>query len=164
MVVPRCCFYIDQPANWLALGHCAIIRGWCFAAEGPPIRGICLHLPDRVLRGATGLPRPDVKSSLPAAPDDYTGFEIRGLLPTGRHTLTLEAELADGTWHPFFTQTVDIRKSWRPPLAGRGNLHRPDCLSNAGPPSLSGPGRTARSISHSSSFQRPAIEHCHPLL
>ena len=79
--------YIDQPADWSNPSRCVIIRGWCFDPEGRAVTGVRLRTADRVLDGVVGLPRPDVRAALPAAPDDNTGFEIRGTLPAGSHRL-----------------------------------------------------------------------------
>jgi GT2 family glycosyltransferase len=74
-----------------------------------------------VLDGVVGLPRPDVKAELPAAPDANTGFEIRGTLPAGSHRLLIEARLADGTWAPVLDRTVQIRRRLRPLWLGGGD-------------------------------------------
>lgn len=79
-----------------------------------------LRFADRELHGVVGLPRPDVKAELSAAPDDHTGFEIRGTLPAGRHALSLDARLRDGTWTTFFTRVVEIPRLWLPLWAGGG--------------------------------------------
>lgn len=112
--------YIDQPATWDALSRCVIVRGWCFGADGEAITGVRLRFADRDLHGVVGLPRPDVKAALPNAPGDDTGFEVRGTLPAGRHELSLDARLRDGTWTTFFTRIVTIPRLWLPLWAGGG--------------------------------------------
>lgn len=112
--------HIDQPGDWRRPSRCVIIRGWCFADAGGPVTGIRLRAADRELHGVVGLPRPDVKAALPAAPDDHTGFEIRGTLPAGRQRLLIEAQLADGTWAPVMDRTVSIRRSLLPLWLGGG--------------------------------------------
>ena len=96
------------------------MRGWCFAADGDEIRAVRLRAGDCTLDGGVGRPRPDVKAALPEAPDENTGFEIRGILPTGRTTVVLEALLADGTWHIVFTQTVVVPATRWPRWLGGG--------------------------------------------
>jgi len=112
--------HIDQPADWHHPSRCVIIRGWCFADDGRPVAGIRLRTADRTLTGVVGLPRPDVKAALPAAPDDLTGFEIRGTLPAGRIELTIEARRADGAWTPIMQRTVRIKRQFLPLWLGGG--------------------------------------------
>jgi glycosyltransferase involved in cell wall biosynthesis len=111
-------FFIDQPTDWSGLSRCLVIRGWCFAAAGTSIRAIRLRTINLTLLGVIGLPRPDVKAALPEAPDDNTGFVIRGTLPLGSHALSLEAELPDGSWHQLLAQKVKLRGSRLPPWLG----------------------------------------------
>lgn len=113
--------YIDQPADWSDPSRCVIIRGWCFADDGRTVTGIRLRAADRELHGVIGLPRPDVRAALPAAPDDCTGFEIRGTLPAGRQRLLIEARLSDGTWAPVLDRPVRIRRRLLPLWLGGGD-------------------------------------------
>ncbi|HET7535438.1 MAG TPA: hypothetical protein VFJ90_03230, partial [Candidatus Didemnitutus sp.] len=69
--------FIDQPGSWESLPRCVIVRGWCFATDGQPIRNIRLRTAGLIFPGAVGLGRPDVKIALPEAPGENTGFEIR---------------------------------------------------------------------------------------
>jgi len=112
--------YIDQPADWSNPSRCVIIRGWCFAEGGQPVTGIRLRTKDRTLHGVVGLPRPDVKAALPAAPGDQTGFEIRGTLPSGRQDLCIEAQLGGATWTTVMARTVRIRRQLLPLWLGGG--------------------------------------------
>ena len=113
--------YIDQPADWTHPSRCVIIRGWCFVAPGGAIRGIRLRAADRVLHGVVGLPRPDVKAARPDAPDDNTGFEIRGTLPAGRQHLLIEAQVSDSSWAPILDQAVQIKRLLVPLWLGGGD-------------------------------------------
>ena len=115
-------FYIDQPTSWQILTKCVIIRGWAFTSSHESISAIRLRCADIILTGAVGLPRPDVKAALPQAPDEHTGFEIRGALPPGRNNLTIEARLPDGSWQELLTHTVSVRRQIIPRWAGGGNL------------------------------------------
>ncbi|MDQ5978333.1 MAG: hypothetical protein QG602_1307 [Verrucomicrobiota bacterium] len=112
-------FNLEQPSDWSRLPRCLIARGWGFSADGTAIRGIRLRAGETVLAGVTGLPRPDVKATLPEAPDGNTGFEIRGVLPNGDHEVRLEAQLQDGSWHLFFSRRTAINRP-RLPLWLRG--------------------------------------------
>lgn len=114
--------YVDQPADWTHLSPCVIIRGWCFATDPTQkITGIRLRTADRSLHGVVHLPRPDVKAAISAAPDNNTGFEIRGTLPAGSQTLILETELSDGTWVAILSRIVRIPRRWRPLWLGGGD-------------------------------------------
>ncbi|MBI2813952.1 MAG: glycosyltransferase [Opitutae bacterium] len=113
--------YIDQPADWSNPSRCVIIRGWCFEPGGAPVTGIRLRTADRTLDGVVGLPRPDVKAALPAAPDEDTGFEIRGTLPSGRQHVVIEARLADGSWATVLERTVRIKHRFVPLWLGGGD-------------------------------------------
>ena len=112
--------YIDQPADWSNPSRCVIIRGWCFDTSGA-VTGIRLRTADRTLDGVVGLPRPDVKAALPAAPDVNTGFEIRGTLPSGRQHLVIEARLADGAWATVLERSVRIKHRFVPLWLGGGD-------------------------------------------
>jgi glycosyltransferase involved in cell wall biosynthesis len=102
--------YIDHPTFWTGLPRQLLVRGWCFATDGRVITGIRLVLPDQMIPGIVGLPRPDVRIALPHAPSDNTGFELRATVPAGRYGMRLEARLADGSWHLLAAQPVTIRR------------------------------------------------------
>ena len=113
--------HIDQPADWSQLSRCVIIRGWCFDTPDRPGRGIRLRTRDRTLHGVVGLPRPDVKAALPAAPDDHTGFEIRGTLPAGRQHLVIEIRQDATGWTPIWERTIRIKRQLLPLWLGGGD-------------------------------------------
>ena len=100
--------------------RCVIIRGWCYAAAGETLSGIRLRAGKVTLAAVTGLPRPDVRAALPQAPDDFTGFEIRGTLPSGRLTAALQAEI-DGKWVQFWTGQVEVARQLIPLWLGGGD-------------------------------------------
>ena len=118
--VPLPKFHLDQPADWKRLPRCVIIRGWCFSADGKPVTGIRLRAKNVTLAAVIGLPRPDVKAAMPDAPDDLTGFEIRGTLPSGRITVTLEAAFTEGAWQTFFSGPVEVERQVIPLWLGGG--------------------------------------------
>lgn len=115
-------FHIDQPVSWRNLPRCVIIRGWCFTATGGSITAVRLKADDLTIDGVTGRPRPDVKAAMPAASDDNTGFEIRGILPPGQTSISLEARVADGTWHELISHTVKVRRQFPPFWLGGGTV------------------------------------------
>jgi glycosyltransferase involved in cell wall biosynthesis len=113
-------FYVDQPIDWRRMERCVIIRGWCFSTKGDPVHALRLRAGNSTLNAVLGLPRPDVRQSLPEAPDDNTGFEIRGTLPSGRVSLVLEARFETGPWHELLTRTVTVKSRWMPLWLGGG--------------------------------------------
>jgi len=112
--------YIDQPTEWTRINRCVIIRGWCFSDDGKPIVHIRLRAGDTMLAGVTGLYRGDVKEAVPTAPDDNTGFEIRGTLTSGRSEVVIEAALENGAWIPIFNQQVSVKRQFLPLWLGGG--------------------------------------------
>jgi GT2 family glycosyltransferase len=98
-----------------------IIRGWAFADDGRTLAGVRLVTRDRSLHGVVGLPRPDVRAALPAAPTDDTGFEIRGTLPPGKQHLRIELSFADGTTALALDKTVRIPRQLVPLWLGGGH-------------------------------------------
>ncbi|AOS44975.1 Hyaluronan synthase [Lacunisphaera limnophila] len=114
-------FNLEQPADWRVLPRSLIIRGWCFAGSHQPATAIRLRAGGELtLHGVVGLPRPDVRAALPEAPDDNSGFEIRGTLPTGRVSLVIEARFAGETWHKLAAHTVTVPRQILPLWLGGG--------------------------------------------
>ncbi|MBX3736367.1 MAG: glycosyltransferase [Candidatus Didemnitutus sp.] len=113
--------YIDQPADWSRPSRCVIIRGWAFADDGRTLAGVRLLARDRSLHGVVGLPRPDVRAALPAAPTDDTGFEIRGTLPPGAQQLRIKLLFSDGSTALALDRRVRIPRSWLPLWLGGGH-------------------------------------------
>ncbi len=112
--------HLDQPDFGSSLSRCLIVRGWCFAPEDGPVIGIRLRVAEITLAGVVGLPRADVRTAIPSAPDDNTGFEIRGILPSGSVEIRIEAQLADETWSLVTTRTGRVLRAWRPLWLGGG--------------------------------------------
>lgn len=112
--------HIDQPSDWNNPSRCLIVRGWCFAGHGHRITGIRLRTMNRTLHGVVGLPRPDVRAALSEAPDDDTGFEIRGTLPAGRQRLSIEAQVEGGAWATILDRIVQVRRRPLPLWLGGG--------------------------------------------
>ena len=112
--------YIDQPSDWADISRCVIIRGWCFSDEGRPVISLRLRSGKVILDGVINLPRPDVKVSMPDAPNENTGFEIRGTLPSGLIELVIEASLERDTWTPLLTHQVKVKRQLLPLWLGGG--------------------------------------------
>ncbi len=70
---------------------------------------------DRTINGTYGLSRPDVRAAFPAAPDDFTGFEIRGRLGRGRQRGVLELQTLAGDWLAV-TALEFTTPAWSAPL------------------------------------------------
>lgn len=117
----RIVFHIDHPADWRLAGRGVAVRGWGFTRDGQALTGVRLVAPEIVLPGILGLPRPDVRSALPEAPGDNTGFEIRGLLPAGHYPVRLELCTSDGDWHAVAVHTVGVPRPLLPAWLGGGS-------------------------------------------
>lgn len=132
--------YIDQPSDWTQPSRCVIVRGWCFSTDGHTVQAIRLRAGKTVLSGVVQLPRPDVKVALADAPDDHTGFEIRGTLPSGRLDLVIEVQLGDGAWTQIFASAVTVRRLLLPLWLGAGDwmelmfFQMPTCMAYPGQP------------------------------
>ena len=113
--------HIDWPVDWTTLSRCLLVRGWLFAHDGRPLDGVRLKVGDLCLAASTGRSRPDVRAALPSAPDDHTGFEIRGVLPTGTWSITIEARFGEGSWEVLVTHKSHIRGNRLPLWLGGGN-------------------------------------------
>jgi len=114
-------YHIDEPRDWERLPRSFLLRGWCFASSHGPIRGLRLRIQDLCIYGAIGKSRPDVKSAFPDAPDNFTGFEVQAVFPSGRQNLAIEVRLDDGSWQLLLShQAMITRRSW-PFWLGGGN-------------------------------------------
>ncbi|MDA8528381.1 glycosyltransferase [Opitutaceae bacterium] len=107
--------FIDEPKSWRLVSRSLIIKGWCFAAGKSHVSAIRLRVGGLCFTGVLRLERPDVKVTRPDAPDDFTGFDLRGVLPPGKSRVTLEAQTRDGKWHTLRSCTIKVRR-WQLPL------------------------------------------------
>ena len=57
---------------------------------------------------------------MPDAPDNYTGFDVRCVLPRGHNHLCIEAQMADGRWQVLLARRIEVRRQWRPLWLGGG--------------------------------------------
>lgn len=89
-----------------------------------------------------GWPRPDGKAALPALPNEYPGFEIRGFPPGGWSNFRLEAQLPTGAWSEFIADRIKVRIDFTSARMGGGT--KVDLLAFQMPPTWpAGPGRFA---------------------
>lgn len=104
-------FHIDAP-NWedpVSPHICA--RGWIFCAAAG-IEALTLCVAGRKTRAVVNLGRADVPKALPHVNSANTGWELRALLPSGRHVLRFEAQLSDGRRVVVWSKEVRIRHRW----------------------------------------------------
>lgn len=161
--------HIDQPADWSHASRCVIVRGWAFAEDGRTLTGVRLVTRDRSLHGVVGLPRPDVRAALPAAPTDDTGFEIRGTLPAGAQQLRIELLFADGSTALALDRRVRIPRQWLPLWLGGGHwtelmffqmpshmAHPPRAIAQEKFPAARGPAARPRLAIVTPSFRHAA--------
>ncbi|HVU16340.1 MAG TPA: glycosyltransferase [Candidatus Didemnitutus sp.] len=114
-------WFLDSDIQEHGTYGCMIIRGWCFASARERVRGIRLVTTSLQFPGVIGLPRSDVRAALPEAPDDNTGFEIRGTLPPGEQILRIEAQTEDDHWHLLLEKKVRVNRRWLPLWLGGGD-------------------------------------------
>lgn len=93
--------------------------------------------------GVLGIPRPDVRKSLAAAPSDHVGFAIALLLPNGTSDLVIEVRLANGPWHILTATTVRPERRWffpwsRPRSVTEGILRQTPAFARHAPRPLRG--------------------------
>jgi len=83
-----------------------------------------------------------VKSALPEAPDACVGFEIRGTLPTGRITVTLDAQIGDEPWTELLVRQVQVKPQLLPLWLGGGA--RQELMFFQMPAHMAYPAKTVR--------------------
>jgi hypothetical protein len=113
--------HIDQPATWTLTSRTLTVRGWCFATDKKSVTAIRLLTGLHTLPGSIGQSRPDVQAAIPGAPDLFTGFEIRGILPPGSHLARIEARQGENTWSPIVEVTIRVPRFVRPFWLGGGS-------------------------------------------
>jgi len=163
--------YIDAPESFVLPSRFLRMRGWCFL-PGTPFTAMRLVLPDRTLFGRWGTFRPDVRVAYPAAPDDFSGFELWAVIPPGRHRAELQFSDAQGNWHTGLKVEISAPRQWRPLWSSRSRprdlvefqlgarpAHAPRPLQPERFPALRSPAasRPALSIVTPSYNQRPFL-------
>lgn len=83
------------------------LRGWAWPVDGRPITGIRVSLSGRLYEGRTGIDEPEVIARYGAQPSNpKPGFEVTFETPPGRHTFSLEAQIAGAEWRWILRTTV----------------------------------------------------------
>lgn len=149
----RAVHHIDHPSHWIGLGRFLIVRGWCFLESSDRIQAIRLRTPNLAFPGVFGLHRPDVKSAIPQAPDENTGYEIRCVLPHGRFDVAIEVQLEDGAWHELISKKVAIRRQIRPFWLGGGTVT--ELLAFQMPAHMAYPARPIAAVNFPTSQPHP---------
>ena len=106
--------YFDTPPEGSACKAGFVCRGWAFGAKGVPVRGVRLVSGTVVIEGVYGTPRPDVLAAVAEAPGSHVGWEIRVILPPGRHQLVIEFQFQNGNWVTGLKRRVVIPRTWFP--------------------------------------------------
>lgn len=114
-------FFIDEPVDWDRLSCGVIIRGWCYCADGTDISAIQLRHPGHTIAGAVRLPRPDVAELHGEGAARDTGFEVRTIVPPGRHHIQLVALLGGGGVETLVDREVTVRGRLIPRWLGGGS-------------------------------------------
>ena len=101
--MPPVLHHIDEPARWDNPVPLMIVRGWCFATEGPSVVGIRARTAGGDWQGVHGLARADVGAAFNGAPGSTeSGFILRLPRPAqDARDIAFEAMLADGGNHPL---------------------------------------------------------------
>lgn len=83
------------------------LHGWAFSADRRPITAIRSRVDTTTSPGEYGLPEPEVAAHHGWPPaEDTLGFTLDVLVPPGRHTLGLEAELGTDGWFTILSIPV----------------------------------------------------------
>ncbi|MDB6170207.1 MAG: hyaD 2 [Verrucomicrobia bacterium] len=105
--------HIDAPAGFSLPSRFLRMRGWCFG-PGSPYAAMRLSLGGREFFGRCGIYRPDVRLAFPAAPDDFTGFELWAIIPAGKHPAELQFKDAAGQWRTALETEISVPAKWQP--------------------------------------------------
>jgi len=103
---------IDYPRSWHLTSPEVAVVGWVFALDGTPLRAVRARIGEEVFPAKFGIKRHDVYSThRSAAGAEFSGFKADIRLSPGSHTLILEAEVADGDWRLFQSQSIALGSS-----------------------------------------------------
>ena len=96
----------DMPVDRQPWQAAFVLSGWCVHVDGAPIVAVRASVGGRSFHGRHGLSRPDVAAVWGNAVDARScGYEVRMAAPAAG-LCTVEAQLADGTWHALSPASV----------------------------------------------------------
>lgn len=90
--------YIDVPAGFELRGGYLRMRGWCYSPQFM-FQQVRIVLKETAIFGRYGTHRPDVPKIFPEAPGADIGFELWAIIPRGNHSVSLEFQDSERTWH-----------------------------------------------------------------
>jgi len=83
------------------------LKGWAWPEDGRPITGIRVDIDGSLFSGKHGLEEPEVVARYGVqAQNPRPGFAITFETPAGRHTFSLEAQLANSEWRTVMRTTI----------------------------------------------------------
>ena len=98
---------VEAPLRGLVSTSHFVVRGWCYERTGTPIRAVRLNCGLRTFAGTYGHDRLNLFATLGGRTfDSRIGFEVPVAVTAPRVQCELEALLADDTWHPVLTLSL----------------------------------------------------------
>jgi hypothetical protein len=91
--------FIDSPTAAGPSSLLATVHGWCFHRSGRPVCAVRASVGFSRFNGAYGNLRPDVERAFGDPAGARSGFVIPVKFRRKRSSLTLDAQLDDGSWH-----------------------------------------------------------------
>jgi hypothetical protein len=83
------------------------LRGWAWPQDGRAVTGVRVNLGGKVFTGRHGIEEPEVIARYgPQAANPRPGFEVTFETPPGRHSLSLEAQIAGTEWRWIMRTTI----------------------------------------------------------
>lgn len=83
------------------------LKGWAWPEDGRPVTGIRVDVDGNLYPGTTGIEEPEVVARYGVqAQNPKPGFGVTFETPPGRHTFSLEAQLANAEWRTIMRTTI----------------------------------------------------------
>jgi hypothetical protein len=83
------------------------LKGWAWPEDGWAVTAIRANIDERAFEGRVGLDEPEVIARYGPQPQNpRPGFEVTFDTPPGRHSLSLEAQLAGTEWRSVMRTTI----------------------------------------------------------
>ncbi|MGA7724012.1 MAG: hypothetical protein WCA95_01935 [Opitutaceae bacterium] len=83
------------------------LRGWAWPEDGRAVTGVRVDLDGRLFEGRCGIEEPEVVARYAPQPHNpRPGFEITFETPPGRHSFSLEAQLAGSEWRSVMRTSI----------------------------------------------------------